>query len=106
MADDLAEWWRHTVSVRRWTGPGEAGGDSFAATEDVLGFYSDKTVYSNGEVVASGRFAFPSTVDYIPVQSLVTLPALFGGRTCRVVSTAVADGGGQPTPDHQVIGVL
>lgn len=105
-ADALADWWRHTVTVQRWTGPSEAGGDSLDAPVTVVGWYSDKTEYSGGQVIAAGRFAFPIDVDYIPVQSHVTLPAEFGGRKVRVVSVAVGDGGGQPTPDHQLIGVL
>ena len=105
MTDDLAEWWVHTLSVERWNGAA-AYDDVFDAPVNVVGFYDDKTVYASGQVVAAGSFAFPKSVPYIPVQSRVTLPAEFGGRVVRVVSSAVGSGGGQPTPDHQEITVL
>jgi hypothetical protein len=101
-----AGWWVHTLQVERYTGDGEAGGKSYAQAVPVTGFYSDKTEFSGGQIVTSGRFAFPPDVPYIPAQSRVTLPALFGGRVTQVVTVSVGDGGGQPTPDHQVVGLL
>lgn len=105
MSDPLADWWRHDLIVERWIGPGEAGGDQFDLPQTVTGFYADGTEYSGGEIVSTGKFAFPRSTAYVPVQSRVTLPTQFGGRVVRVVSTAVGDGGGQPTPDHQQIGL-
>lgn len=100
-----AGWWRHTLTVERWQGD-SAYEDKFAAPEPVTGFYADGTKYSGGQIVSTGEFAFPLGVAYIPVQSKVTLPAQFGGRVCRVSKSAVGDGGGQPTPDHQEIGLI
>ncbi|HEX4432791.1 MAG TPA: hypothetical protein VHZ96_26195 [Frankiaceae bacterium] len=106
MTDPLVDWWRHTLSVERWEGPGEAGADQFAAPSAVTGFYADGTKYSGGQIISTGEFAFPRDAPYVPVQSRVTLPPEFGSRVTRVVSAAVGDGGGQSTPDHQVIGLM
>lgn len=78
--------------------------------ETVTGFYSDKTQLVAGpdgqQVAASGAFAFPSSVAYIPVRSEITLPAKFGSRVVTVQASMVGDGGGQPTPDHQEVATL
>lgn len=106
MADDLAEWWVHVVSVQR-LGLGGAGGDAYADPEDVTGFYRDGTklvIDGNGkQVVSTAQFAFPLNVARIPVGSLVTAPASFGPWTGKVITAARGDGGGQPTPDHHEI---
>lgn len=96
----------HTLSVERWLGPGEAGGENFAAAESIEGLYADGTEYSGGQVFVTGRFVFALSYDYVPTQSRVALPALFGGRVARVVLVEVGDGSGLPTPDHQEIGLL
>lgn len=111
VSDPLAEWWVHEVVVERWNGD-SAYGDQFDSAVTVTGFYDDSTQYRGGEVIAAGRFAFPRSVPYIPVESRVTLPSTFGTnpdgspRIYRVVDSAIGDGGGQPTPDHQQIGLL
>lgn len=101
----------HALVVERFNGT-ETYQDDFDAPETVTGFYSDRTVYSNGQVVAQGRFAFPIGVAQVPPQSRVTLPAEFGTnpdgspRTYRVVDAQIGNGGGLPTPDHQTIGLM
>lgn len=99
MTDPLADWYRHTLSVERWSGD-DAYRDTFDAAVDVTGFYSDETQYSGGQIVASGRFAYPSTVAFIPLQSRITLPAAFAERSSHVIAVARRDGGGLPLPEH------
>lgn len=106
MADLLAQWWRHTVSVEPFDYTDANGVDQFLAAYPQLGYYSDQTVSEAGQVVASGRFGYPIGAPNVTVRSRVTLPAEFGGRVVLVKKSAIGTGGGQPTPDHQVIGVL
>jgi hypothetical protein len=105
-ADPLADWWRHSIVIRRWKGAG-AYGDDFAADETVLGFVQDGTkLVADGtgqQVASSAQVALPIGTAYVPVQSEVTLPPQFGERTSRVIVSAVGDGGGQPTPDHHLL---
>lgn len=109
MSDPLGDWWVHTVSVRRWLRNGQGGAPALDNAADVTGFYSDKERLVPGpdgeQIAASGAFAFPSDIAYIPVRSELTLPAKFGSRTVTVVASSVGDGGGQPTPDHQQVAV-
>jgi hypothetical protein len=111
VSDPLASHWVHTVTVARYLGAGGYG-STYADPEDVTGFYDDSAVWNAGEIVGAGRFAFPRSVAYIPPQSEITLPAnVFGTRpdgsprTYQVVTSAVGDGGGMPTPDHQLVTV-
>ncbi|MCW2496345.1 hypothetical protein [Jatrophihabitans sp.] len=115
MTDPLAEWWVHVVGVRRLAAIGGTGGDVYvpAAPADpvtVTGLYRDGSKLvtdGNGkQILSSGQFAFPITIDPIPVGSLVTVPARFGGRTSKVITANIGDGGGQPTPDHHEIALL
>lgn len=109
MSDPLASWWVHPVTIRRWLSE-SAYGPTFAAAETVRGFVQGgpKLVRDStgAEVVSSVQVALPITVAFVPPQSEVDLPAQFGGRTARVLSTAVGDGGGQPTPDHSVLNLV
>lgn len=102
---------RHNLSVARWLREGQGGTQVRAdPPEDITGLYSDSERLVSGpdgaQILASGAFVFPMTYGYVPVQSLVTLPALFGSRVVTVVSSSVGDGAGLPTPDHQMIGLL
>lgn len=106
MTDPLALFWVHTLSVRRFQSAASYG-DTFAAATNVTGFYEDKTTYSGGQIIATGRFAFPIDVPYVPPQSEVVLPAVFGGRTVQVQFVEVGDAAGvTQLPAHQVIGVM
>jgi hypothetical protein len=102
----LAAFWVHQVTVEPFDYTDSSSVDQFGTAYQQSGYYSDQTVYEAGEVVASGRFAYPASAPNIPVRSRVTLPARFGSRVVLVKKSAVGDGGGQPTPDHQVVGVL
>lgn len=109
MSDSLAQFWVHDVVVER----AKASGSRVTTHDDPVterGFVNDGTKLVRGadgkEIVSSAQVAFPSSVARIPVDSKVTLPAGFGGRTSRVVVSAVGDGGGLPTPDHHEIALL
>lgn len=111
MSDPLAEWWVHEVVLERYKQRGAyETGDEFDEPVVLPGFVADGLklmIGPTGEQVAStARVALPSSVGYIPANSRVTLPAEFGNRVCTVVACSVADGGGQPTPDHVEIGLL
>jgi hypothetical protein len=111
VTDPLAHWWVHEVQVERYVSRSAyAGDDQYEPPETVTGFYRDGTTVVTGtdgtQIVAAGRFAFPAHVRYIPPESRVTLPPLFAGDIVYVKAVAVADGGTQPTPNHQVIGVV
>lgn len=113
MADPLAPWWVHTAGVRRLVGAGAAG-DVYdppvpADPAAVTGFYRDgaKLVRTgDGEdTVSSGQFSYPRDTPPVPVGSLFITPPEFGGRVTTVIVSSVADGGGNPTPDHQTVAV-
>lgn len=109
--DLLADWWVHQATVRRLVGSGDAG-DVYAPAEPadpaiVTGFYRDGaklvTDRNGREVVSTAQFAHPATDARIPVGSVFTAPARFGGGTSKVIESKLGDGGGQPTPDHYEI---
>lgn len=97
----------HTVTVKRFVRSGQGGSVILATAEDVQGFYVDEIALVTGpdgkQIAASGAFAYPMGVDYIPVRSELTLPATFHGRTVTVVTSSVGDGSGLSTPDHQEV---
>ena len=103
MTDPLARWWRHEVIVEPFLGSG-AYGDKYGPEYTALAAIDDRTrqvVNRDGvEVVSQTTVVFPRPVGYIQPGSRITLPATHGGRTSRVIACRVADGGGQPTPDH------
>lgn len=107
--DPLAEFYGHTLSVRRAKPSGRYGG-AYDVAEDIVGFFDDGTKLVPGpggvQVVSSGRFAFPLSYAYVPVDSEVTVPVEFGGRTSKVIVASRGDGGGAPTPDHYEISLL
>lgn len=120
VADPLADWWVHQVTVRRWVGDG-AYGPVFDPAEMLAGYVRDgeKLVRNaqGDQVVSSAQVGLPlvkpdgTPVAYVPVGSQVDLPAQFGHapgdpsspRTSTVLVSARGDGGGQPTPDHYVL---
>lgn len=101
--DPLAAWWRHEVRIERFAGGGPRG-DQFDPVFTALAAIDDRTkqvVDGNGSEAASQTtVVLPRPVGFIPPGSKVTLPATHGGRTSFVIACRVADGGGQPTPDH------
>jgi hypothetical protein len=107
--DPLGDWWQHTVSVARLSGEG-AYGDVFDDAVDLLGFVDDSNklvLNADGEqVVSSARVFFPAATDNVPLQSQVTLPDIFGGRTSQVIATSRHDAGTLATPNHLELALL
>lgn len=107
--DPLAQWWVHTVDVQRFTGAGPEGDTWDDVDEGLRCFISDKrrlVLAATGEqVISETTVLFPKTTPDIPVDSQITLPALFGGRTATVLSVSRHDGGGLPTPDHLEVAI-
>ena len=107
--DPLAQWWVHTTDVQRFTQTGAEGDEWDAVDEALPCFISDKRRLvraANGEqVIAETTVLYPKSTPDIPVDSLITLPALFGGRTSTVLSVSRHDGGGLPTPDHLEVAI-
>jgi hypothetical protein len=105
-ADPLASWWRHTVTVEDCTGSG-AYGDQYGDPYQLTGFVTAKrTVVFDANGDQSGADALvllPKGTPPPPLKSRVTSPLL--DRPRYVVSVAVHDGGGQPTPDHVELAV-
>jgi len=103
VTDPLGAWWSHEVTVSRFLGSGTFG-DEWDEPVTVMAAVDDTTRQvrdgDGSETVSSTSVVFPIDVGYIAPGSTVTLPALFGGRTARVISCRVAHGGNQPTPNH------
>jgi hypothetical protein len=102
-ADLLADWWQHTVTVKRLAGS-NAYGNTYADGVDLLGFVDDSNrlvVNASGEqVVSSARVFLPAGTDPVPLDSEVTLQAPFLGRTTKVIAVSVHDAGSQDVPAH------
>lgn len=109
MTDPLADWWVHQVTVKRRAGSG-AYGDVYDAPQTLTGMVDDSTrlvTNAQGEQVASSARVFlPAATADIPLDSQVTLPATFAGRTTRVIAASRHDAGAQPTPNHLEIALL
>lgn len=107
--DPLAQWWVHTTDVQRFTGAGAEGDEWEPVHEGLSCFISDKRrlvrAPTGEQVISETTVLYPKTTLDIPVDSLITLPALFGGRTSTVLSVSRHDGGGLPTPDHLEVAI-
>lgn len=109
VTDLLGQWWRHPIVVERWGGTDAYGADRYDPPETVNGFVVDSTrlvADVNGQqVTSSATVLLPAATSYVPVRSLITLPAEFAPpgstRKTEVIASARADGAGLLTPDHQ-----
>lgn len=108
-ADLLADWWQHTVTIQRYTGSGIKG-DTYAAGVATAAFVDDKRKLivnaAGAERVSSMTVFLPAAVDDVPLDSLVTLPVIFGTRTSRVIGVSRKDAGTMGTPNHVEIALL
>lgn len=106
---ELAEFWVHDVTVARYAGTG-AYGDVYDDPVTVTGFVDGGqrlVVGPDGEQVTSTATVFlPAATADVPLDSHVTLPATFGGRTSRVIAAARRDGGTLPLPAHLELNLL
>lgn len=100
MADDLADWWVHTVTVSPLAGSG-AYGNTYGPQQPVTGFLDDSTRLvrdaAGAEVVSQSTFY--TDVDLaglFPPGSLVDV----GTRITTVISAARRDAPGLGLPEH------
>lgn len=107
MADDLDDFYVHTITVQTRTGSGSYG-DVFAAPVTLspatdTGVFADdkrKLVRSStgAEVISETTIYGRTTAAEVLLEgSLVTLPS---GRVATVITTALLDSGGMDLPDH------
>jgi hypothetical protein len=99
---DITAWMTHSVSVQRLTGA-TVDGPAYAAAATVAAFVDPGTSYVRGpggeSVLCTATVHMPSGTADVPVGSLVTLPAAFGGRV-GVVAASAAYASALGTPDH------
>lgn len=96
--DALSEFWVHEITVEAFEGTSGYGKPIYANPVTVVCFIDDRRRLvrdiNGDQVVSETTIAVGSTVPSIPVQSKITLPGRFGGRTTLVVSSSVGDTGG------------
>lgn len=101
-AQKIAAWFAYPIVVERYAGA-TARGPSFDAPVTVLGMVDPGTKWVSaptGEtVLSSARVFLPSGTADVPAQSRITLPAVFGGRVTRVITSA-SFASTRGTPDH------
>jgi hypothetical protein len=112
VTDPLAVFWIHTISVRRaGSGADDGRPQDFATATDELGFVSDGAhlvfTPTGEQMTATSKVALRSSTPYVPIESLVTLPAQFGPQVPRrVVAVAVGDGAEIGLPAHLELSLL
>lgn len=88
------DWYRIPVQVKRLTGVG-AKGKIYAATVEELCWVDDQRRLvrdlDGSETVSETTVFFPLSVADVPLGSLVTLPAEFGGRQAAVLAVSRQD---------------
>lgn len=100
-ADELDDFYVHTVTVRTAAGTGGMG-QNFAAPVDVACFVDDAVrlvrALDAAQVVSSSTlYAGPEHAAHFTPGSEVDLPS---GRTTTVITAAYRDGGPLDLPDH------
>lgn len=104
-ADELVDWWVHTVTVTPRTGTGTDGADLFGPPVTVTGMLQGSTRLvqnvDGSELVSTGTAFYTAlgNAGYFPLGSRVTLPT----RTAEVVDVNTNDGGTLGLPDHTVV---
>lgn len=102
-ADELAEFWVHTVSVEMFLGAG-AYGDVYAAPVTVIGFMDGTRKLVRGangaQVVSESSFyTYPITGPLFVPDSRVTQ----GTEVSYVIKNNTNDSGTMDLPDHAVV---
>ncbi|MFI8104706.1 hypothetical protein [Streptomyces sp. NPDC086023] len=93
---------RHTVTIEAYLGDTSAG-PSYAAGVAARAFVEekDRTVRdSDGEEVTASTTVYLLPSQECPARSRLTLPS---GRAALVITSALRDGGGLPTPNHREV---
>ncbi|MBP2522270.1 hypothetical protein J3A74_001378 [Rhodococcus sp. PvP104] len=107
MADQIAKvWFVWPVSVQRHAGEGPYE-PAFDPAVTVLGKITTKRklvkAADGSEAISEARVSLPVGTALIPVDSLVTLPPEFGGRTAQVLADQLHHDGSGLTPNFYSI---
>ena len=103
-----AAWFVWPITVQRHAGEGPYGPayeppDSGTAEHPLLGKITTKRklvkAADGSEVISEARVSLPVGTALIPVDSLVTLPPEFGGRTAQVLADQLHHDGNGLTPN-------
>lgn len=103
-ADELADFYVHTVTVATFLGTNGLGADTFSPATDVLGFMElSRRLVRNagGEQVIS-----ESTLYTDPANASAFLPnskVTYGGSVSRVILAKAADSGSLDLLDHLIV---
>lgn len=99
-ADELDEFWVHTITVKTRTGGGSLG-PTYTPPAAVTCFVEDKRRLvrnaDGAQVVSETTIYAPTGTTALAPESLVTLPS---GRVATVITSAVLHGGDLDLPDH------
>jgi hypothetical protein len=106
VSDPLAIWWKWPVTVRRFAGDGSNGPVFDTAVTHLAKITQKRKLVRNSagtEVVSEARVSLPALTPLIPVGSLVTFPAEFGGREAEVLAEQLHHSGMAETPNFYSI---
>ena len=96
-ADVLAKtWFIHPITVERKTGDGPRGPVYAAPTTEHARVSAQNRLVLNGsgqQVVSANRASMHEGTPQIPIGSKVTLPAVFGSKTAKVITESRHDAG-------------
>ncbi len=103
-AQDMAEFYVHTVTVEMFLDTSGYGVDLFSAPVNILGFADDtRKLIRNGageQVVSESTvYTYPVNAPLFVADSRVTI----GGNISRVIKTNTNDSGALDLPDHVAV---
>lgn len=90
----MFDWYRIPVQVKRLTGVGAKGKITAAAVTELAWVDDTRQMVRDidgNEVLSETTVYLPLTVADVPLGSLVTLPASFGGRQSTVLAVSRRD---------------
>lgn len=100
VTDPLADFWVHSVTVKRHAGAGPSG-DIYAAPEAITGFVDHTarliTTPTGEQITATATLLAPAGTAPIPPRSVVTLP---GGISARVLTWTAHTAPGLDLPEY------
>ena len=106
VGDLLAMWWKWPVVGKRKLGDGANGPVFDTSTVHLSKVTQKRKMVRNSdgnEVVSEARVSLSALTPTIPVGSLVTFPAEFGGREAEVLAEQLHHSGMDETPNYYSI---